>query len=85
MEDPNLLEQGYFRFRREQQGWPMVPQAVLDAAGDLIKKAEAEGTQFTFCDVPIQHLTLEDARAALAMMYHHRFRLGGDIADKEAG
>jgi hypothetical protein len=85
MEDPDLLAQGYFNFWREQQGWPMIPKEVLGAAGDLIKEAEAEGTQFTFCDVPIQHLTLEEARAALAMMYHHRFRLGGDIADMEAG
>jgi hypothetical protein len=48
-------------------------------------RQRAEGTQFTFCDVPIQHLTLEEARAALAMIYHHRFRLRGDMADLEAG
>jgi hypothetical protein len=84
MEDPDLLAQGYFIFWREQQGWPMIPKEFLDAAGELIKEAEAEGTQFTFCDVPIQHLTLEEARAALAMIYHHRFRLRGDMADLEA-
>jgi hypothetical protein len=83
MEDPQRAEQAWFEFWREEQGWPMVPQAVLDAAQGLIKEAEAEGTQFTFCDVPIQHLTGQEARAALALMYHHRFRLGGDIAGME--
>ena len=84
MEDPQRAEQAWFEFWRKEQGWPMIPQEVLNAAKDLIKEAEAEGTQFTFCDVPIQHLTLQEALAALALMYHHRFRLGGDIADMEA-
>jgi hypothetical protein len=82
MEDPILYEQQYFKFWREQQGWPMIPKEALDAAKGLITEAEAEGIQFTFCDVPIQHLTLEEARAALAMMYHHRFRAS---ETKEAG
>jgi hypothetical protein len=76
MEDPILYEQEYFKFWREQQGWPMIPKAMLDAGAELIREAEANGgMQYTFCDVPIQHLTLEEARAALAMMYHHHFCL----------
>lgn len=76
MESPELLEKGHFEYWRSQQGWPMIPKEVLDAGAQLIREAEAnEGMQYTFCGVPIQHLTQEEARLALAMMYHHAFAL----------
>jgi hypothetical protein len=76
MESPEFSERQWFAFWREQQGWPMIPKEMLDAGAELIREAEAnEGIQYTFCDVPIQHLNLQEAHAALAMMYHHAFRL----------
>lgn len=32
MESPQLLEEGYFWFHRQQNGWPPVPQEIVDAA-----------------------------------------------------
>jgi hypothetical protein len=84
MECPEHTERAWFEYWREQQGWPMIPKEILDACAELIREAEADGGEFLFHDVPIQHLNLQEARAALAMMYHHRFRLGGDITGMEA-
>jgi hypothetical protein len=82
MESPELEERAWFECWRGEQGWPMVPKQILDASAELIREAEADGQHFLFYGIPIQHLNLKEARAALAMMYHHRFRAS---KTKEAG
>jgi len=40
MESPEYADRAWFEYWREEHGWPMVPQEILDAAAELIREAE---------------------------------------------
>lgn len=75
MESPQLLEEGYFWFHRQQNGWPPVPEALLDAAKRIAEQErQAGGMAYVFCGVPVSELTEREAKAALVLLMHEMFK-----------
>lgn len=73
MESPEMLEESYFWFHRNQNGWPPVPEAMLAKAEQSAREAKEAGKAFTFCGVPVQELTEREAKAALVILMAERF------------
>lgn len=75
MEDPRLLEEGYFWFNRQQNGWHPVPENMLLAAEEAVRlEKQNGGMAYTFCGVPVQELTEREAKAALVLLLQEMFK-----------
>lgn len=70
MEDSRVAEEGYFWFNRCQNGWPPVPQGLLDDAKRIIEAEKASGNVRTFCGIPLAELTREECLTALVLYLH---------------
>jgi hypothetical protein len=81
MEDQRAVDRAIHEAWRRVRGWPPIPESMLAAAESIVTDAEAAGTNFTFCDVPIQHLTEREARAGLAFLMREHFVVKGLKAD----